>query len=299
MLPDKPWKPEAIVRLFLSVVVCLFAGSTLVAALQYGVHHPTLALIKFYSLLVGSFILMATALILLRRGWTLEDSMLRVAIILSCFYGGLTLGALAATRVGNVRPSIPQMIISALSIQGAFLVLLIPFLQTHQVTWSEAFGLKNRTLKAIGIGMAVGGAFVPIGFLLQAICAQLMTLVHVNPEQQQVVQTLQTANASLSRTVFGLISILLVPPAEEGFFRGILFPWIRSAGFPRFALWITSILFGAIHLNLASFIPLTLFAVVLSMLYERTGNLIAPISAHALFNAANLVQLYLLERVMK
>ena len=56
---------------------------------------------------------------------------------------------------------------------------------------------------------------------------------------------------------------------------------------PRLALVLSSILFGLIHVNLMTFVPLTLFAVVLALLYERTGTLLAPMAAHAFFNAIN------------
>ncbi|HET7873465.1 MAG TPA: type II CAAX endopeptidase family protein [Terriglobales bacterium] len=296
MLPEKSWKPEAILRFFMSVVVCFFAGSFLIAALQFGRGLSTASAFRFYALLGSSLVFLCITMGLLRRSWILEDNILRVAAILACFYAGLTLGAFAARNAGVIRPSVAQMIISALSLQGAVLVLLTPFLRVHGLSWSEAFGLKNHTIRAVLAGLAVGAAFLPLAWLLQAFSAQMMTWVHVKPVQQQAVQTLQLDNASLGRAIFGAISIVLVPPAEESFFRGILYTWIRSAGYPTVALWGTSLLFAAIHANLMSFIPLAAFALALAMLYEKTNNLLAPISAHALFNAANLLRLYLIER---
>ena len=82
------------------------------------------------------------------------------------------------------------------------------------------------------------------------------------------------------------------PPAEEMLFRGILYPWVKQRGYPRLALFGTSIAFAAIHMNLSIFISLTLLALVLVWLYERTRNLLAPITAHACFNAVNFAILY-------
>ena len=50
---------------------------------------------------------------------------------------------------------------------------------------------------------------------------------------------------------------------------------------------ILSLLFAAIHANLMTFIPLTFFALVLIALYEKTDNLLAPITAHCFFNSVN------------
>jgi membrane protease YdiL (CAAX protease family) len=54
-----------------------------------------------------------------------------------------------------------------------------------------------------------------------------------------------------------------------------------------------SLLFALIHLNLAALFPLFVLALAFTWLYEHTDNLLAPIVAHALFNAANLAQVYL------
>ena len=69
---------------------------------------------------------------------------------------------------------------------------------------------------------------------------------------------------------------------------------VKAAGFPRLALWGTALFFALIHFNLATFLPLLLLALVLTWLYEKTGNLLAPIAAHAAFNALQFAIFYLL-----
>jgi membrane protease YdiL (CAAX protease family) len=85
--------------------------------------------------------------------------------------------------------------------------------------------------------------------------------------------------------------------AEEVLFRGILYPAIKQAGHPRVALWGTALLFAAVHMNLVTFLPLAVLALVLTALYERTNNLLAPITAHVLFNALNFVTLLVLQHM--
>jgi membrane protease YdiL (CAAX protease family) len=85
----------------------------------------------------------------------------------------------------------------------------------------------------------------------------------------------------------GIAAILLAPFVEEVVFRGILYPSIKQSGFHRLALWGTSFFFALTHSNLMILLPLTLLAIVLTLLYETTNNLIAPIVTHSLFNAAN------------
>lgn len=73
--------------------------------------------------------------------------------------------------------------------------------------------------------------------------------------------------------------------AEEAFFRGALQP--------RVGLLLASLLFGCVHfVPQRVFLPWTGFAIgaglLFGVLFEWTGNLVAPIVAHTLVNAVNL-----------
>lgn len=89
----------------------------------------------------------------------------------------------------------------------------------------------------------------------------------------------------------------LAPLAEELVYRGMLQPALASSGLgARAAVVLTSAVFAAAHLPVlpegARWSGLaTLFALSVGwgLLYRRTGRLLAPILAHAAFNAANLV----------
>ena len=87
--------------------------------------------------------------------------------------------------------------------------------------------------------------------------------------------------------IYGIATIALAPVAEELLFRGILYPTLKQNGHPRLAWVVTSVVFALIHHNLMALLPLTFLAVILTLLYEFTGNLIAPITTHSLFNAVN------------
>ncbi len=297
MLSEKQWKGEAILRLALGALICVFAGTFLVVGLQK-VHSPSSTTPLVLALVGASVLCLGGSLVLLKQVWEKEDPLAPLSAMLGCFCAGLMLGGWASRLVGTLHPSIGQMIISALSLQGAVLVLLFSFLHQHHSGWNDAFGLKNCWGIALGLGLATGCIFLPVGWLLQGVSAELMLRLHLQPEQQQVVQTLKTDHAAAARAVFAVISVVLVPPAEESFFRGILYPWVKRSGYPRLALWGTALAFAAIHANLMSFLPLTIFAVVLTLLYESTNNLLAPITAHAVFNAGNMVRLYLLENAL-
>lgn len=121
-----------------------------------------------------------------------------------------------------------------------------------------------------------------------------MNAANLHPEAQEVVQEMQSGGLSSFQHVYlAFVALIGAPVVEEILFRGIMYPTIKRAGYPGIALWITAIVFALTHANGAAFISLVFFAVIQSMLYERTGNLLAPILAHGLFNGANFVLLLL------
>jgi len=292
MLSEKPWKTEAILRLVLSIILSFLAGSFLSTLLHF-TGSSGMGKMKFFLILASAIICLGAALVLVRKPWRVEALMSRVGLLLVCLYAGLFLGAWAQKIAGQAGPSLGQMVLALLSFQGATLVWVALFLKEHSTTWVEAFGFSNRCLHAILLGVIVACIFLPLGLGLKWVSAEFIVRLHFKPEEQQVVQTLQMDTTGPGRIIFGLFTILLVPPAEETLFRGIFYPWAKQSGFPRLALWGTAFFFGAIHLNLISFMPLTLLAVALTILYEKTDNLLAPITTHALFNGVNFALLYL------
>jgi membrane protease YdiL (CAAX protease family) len=223
--------------------------------------------------------------------------MRRFATLLAFVYLGLTLGALAQHVAGKPGLNSPtwHTLVAALSFQGIAIVFTWRFVREHGLRWAEAFGFNNRWPMALLFGVLAAGIFLPIGMLLQTASAELMSRAHIKTEIQPAVQALQHTATWLDRVVMGVVAIGIAPVAEELLFRGILYPAIKQAGFPRVALWGTSLLFAGIHVNLGIFVPLLLLALVLAQLYERTGNLLAPIAAHVLFNALNFARFFYLE----
>ena len=81
-----------------------------------------------------------------------------------------------------------------------------------------------------------------------------------------------------------LLVLAIAPVVEELIFRGVLLQrWATKWGMPK-ALAASSVLFGLLHLN--NPVGLTLFGLVMGLLYVRTRSLWVPIVCHALNNLA-------------
>ncbi len=185
------------------------------------------------------------------------------------------------------------LVIVTLGLHGSILAMIAFFIYRERLNWAQAFGFRTAGLPwALVLATLAVVIFLPIGSLLQAVSVKLLGLIHVSAPEQQAVQTIRKTTPGFGRIYLIVFSVFVAPVAEETLFRGILYPAIKQSGFPRAAFWVTSLAFASIHLSLSIFLPLTALAMVLIFLYERTDNLLAPIFAHALFNAANLVVLY-------
>ena len=233
MLSEKPWKPEAVLRLLLGALVCL-----------------TLSSVVLHVLLPAD-----------------------------------------ALRTGPGQ--FLTLLVSTIGFHWMALLLIAAFLREHQTGWVAAFGFNAPQLwRAVLLGLAAAVVILPVAWMLGNWANQLILhFAEQAPARQTAVQAVEAA-AGLDQQLYAMFSTLLLAPlVEEVLFRGILYPSVKQLGFPRVALWGTSLFFAFIHNSLMAFVPLTLLSLLLVWLYERTGNLLAPILTHCLFNTANYVLL--------
>jgi len=78
--------------------------------------------------------------------------------------------------------------------------------------------------------------------------------------------------------------VVLAPIAEEVFFRGVVFNALLREGGRRWAFIGSSALFALIHISVVALLPIFLLGLALAWVYQRTGNLLAPIAMHATVN---------------
>ena len=95
--------------------------------------------------------------------------------------------------------------------------------------------------------------------------------------------------------VLAMLVIGIIPAVGEEFlFRGLiqnqLQSWTRNA---HWAIWITGILFSAIHIQFYGFVPRMLLGVLFGYMYLWSGNLLYPILAHFANNGFQVLMIYL------
>ncbi|MFN3408078.1 MAG: lysostaphin resistance A-like protein [Limisphaerales bacterium] len=296
MLPDKIWSLDTVGRLFGSLLAGSLLGQVVQLWARYQPGPTTLEPAWFYLETGTAFAALVGALVILLQRWPEGRLRARFFSLLVCFYAALALTGLAQRGLGPTPPpSVSAMVINALFFQGATLPLVWFFVRQEGGRLREAFGLNRRAGHALGIGLTVAFACVPLGigfnFALSAIARQFGWEL----PQQTAVLIVRLAESWPHRLALAGVTVVLAPLAEEMLFRGIAYPTLRRFTTPGIALWGSSLVFALIHFNKLTFLPLLLLSVVLTLLYRRTGNLLAPIACHAAFNACNFALLFFSE----
>ncbi len=139
-----------------------------------------------------------------------------------------------------------------------------------------AFGLGDSVLFGLFAGVLTACGTVTLGVFLYRL---LPTLRKISDElAPRLVDGAKRGDLVLVSVFSGI--------GEEAFFRGALQP--------ELGLMATSVLFGVLHVGPdRRYLVWTLWAVgagfLFGFLYERTGGLLAPMTAHVLHNAATLL----------
>ncbi|WP_458187939.1 CPBP family intramembrane glutamic endopeptidase [Haladaptatus sp. NG-WS-4] len=216
---------------------------------------------------------------------------------------GLTVAALLASVAGGVALAIPVLLFErdiqsvssllVLTAAGQLGFLAVGYGYARYADVQVRIAVPDRR----DVGYIVGGA---VGALVLAVgLSVLLSLLDLVPGS--VIAEAGTTNPTLFLGL-AILSVVLVAPAEEFLFRGVIQTRLRQAFGPVGAIAGASLLFGSMHLanytgNVVSIVAGALLIAsvggVFGMLYERTSNLTVSILAHGTYNVVLFVVAFL------
>jgi len=143
-------------------------------------------------------------------------------------------------------------------------------------------GLQNFNWRSVWLYGILGGVAVFI-FIVVAMTL-INSLWHQPLPPQEVAYLIGRTNGWRAQLGSLLMSCVLAPLSEELFFRGFVYPVLRS----RLGVWpamlIVSCFFGALHYDLARFLPIALGGAFFAFSCEKTRSLYPAIAAHSTWN---------------
>lgn len=110
--------------------------------------------------------------------------------------------------------------------------------------------------------------------------------------ENTVAQSSGQVTAMSFLTMFFLIAVY-APVCEETVFRGITYESLKNGLNPFQAMCLSAVFFGLAHMNFNQAAYALVLGVILVLLREATGSLLAPMLFHLVFNGYNVVLMYL------
>ncbi|HAJ94696.1 MAG TPA: hypothetical protein DCP02_00545 [Actinobacteria bacterium] len=145
--------------------------------------------------------------------------------------------------------------------------------------------LRDLGLKYYSIGKTLWYTLISIVaiFAISFIYIIIMSLGLGIEAPESKIETL-IMNRSVSNTVLLIVVSFIGPIVEEVFFRGFLYSAFKKNWGILPALFLSSILFSLVHLEIYSFIPLFMIGWLLAYIFEKTRSLFPAIFLHAMYN---------------
>lgn len=147
-------------------------------------------------------------------------------------------------------------------------------------------------LQIVASGVATFLISLPVLTVTSLAWRKVLRLAGLPEDRQELVDMFARVDSPWALGVLVILAIAIAPLAEEFVFRAGLFRYLRTRVSRWLALVAPGVIFASLHMNLASFAPLVVLAVIFSLAYERTGRIETPMVAHALFNLNTIMLLF-------
>ena len=127
---------------------------------------------------------------------------------------------------------------------------------------------------------------------------QIALLLGFDPPPQDLVKLFTDPKVDWQiKAKFAVLALVVAPILEEIIFRMGLFNLCRWIGrqlkretegkFPLVAALVSGVVFAAVHLHAATFVPLWFLGVAFAGLYWKSGTIFSSMLCHFLFNLIN------------
>ena len=213
--------------------------------------------------------------------WSVGDTWLGVVLLVL-----LSVGMLVAVFIG-INAQFMQNI-GVLFLEMIYILPIVLIFLWRRIHWKYlGFGKFTLNVMGIGCGLLIGG---------YAIIIAHNALLYAFGIEAQGDQVFDIFDQLESPIWFFITGAVIAPIVEEIFFRGFLFQGFRQKYGWMPAVFLSSAIFGAAHLDPVSLIPTFVLGCVLAYVYHRSNSVWPGILFHAAINSFSLCAVYVLSQ---
>lgn len=191
---------------------------------------------------------------------------------------------------------IVQGVFSFAVFAGVAVVFMAAVLKIEPLSLLEKISLKGvLQLFAIAILMMVSYAFIAEWNMNLELPDSSFSrwARHSEDAMKSMIEQLTNFQSPLHFMIALLVIGVIAAVGEEYFFRGLLQNLLfKGTKNPHVAIWITALVFSAIHMQFFGFVPRLIIGALLGYIYYWSGNLAAPIIIHFINNGLGVCALY-------
>jgi membrane protease YdiL (CAAX protease family) len=227
------------------------------------------------------------------KPWNLRDLLVAASALVLVLVAGELVVTLTFYLIHRDQDgAMPWLLGTDMTLRVAILFGFVAGFHQRGIDWRRAIGLRGTSpAKSIGLGAMFFLAILPPLAIAFAAYSQFCHLVGIKEQAQPIADLLASSDSMAVVVLITAFAIAIAPVFEEFVFRGFAYPVLKQRWGTLWALMVVSAVFAAIHFDLPSLGPLFALAVGLGLAYELSGSLLAPITMHALFNAANVAMI--------
>lgn len=193
---------------------------------------------------------------------------------------GFSVNSAAPAAVGGLTPI--ALLVSLLAQDLAFLMCALQRIKNERenlVDWQESAPVLSMPQK-IGLGMIAAVALLAAVYLQELL---LYLFFDANELMKSYWTGVKNFNPEEKTFLFFFI-VISGPVVEELYFRKAMLGSIWRAGFTRFAVIFSCLVFGAVHFDFLHIFAYVICAAGFSLLYLKTKSAAVPIFAHVTIN---------------
>lgn len=224
-------------------------------------------------------------------GWV-DITLITLSSVLVILLGAWILASFvdAPAEAPGSLPLVYTVSLTALEAVGLIASIFVFGILRKKLSWTD-IGLKPTPRRWIIWALLTSVAVIPILSIVALAIQLALGLPTGNPQLNFLVPDQFNWLGAIAMVFFGGVA---VPIAEELYFRGLLYHWMRQRFSVWFAIPLSSIFFGLLHGDIAVAGATFVIGMVLAWFYERTRSLWASIAIHIFNNTFSLVLLYTL-----